>query len=108
MRKFVILTLFAASLIPAMASAHPDHGDIRRDRSDYRDDRRDPRDAYGYNDRRGDDRRYNRGYRDDRSAAWAPRREWRDHRYQYNRHHDHYRHGRFAYRYDEYGRGGRH
>ena len=74
MRKFIILGLMAATVLPGMASAQS--GELRRDRQDIREEQRELQDARRYGDR--DDVRDER--RDVREARREYREDWRDYR----------------------------
>lgn len=75
MRKFVIASALAATLMPAAAMAQS-RAEIRHDNRDVREDRRDLADAYRYGDRR-DVRDARRDLADSRRER---REDWRDYR----------------------------
>lgn len=70
MKKLIGLSLLAAVLAPASASAATSRGDLRRDRQDVREERGELRDAQRYGDRRD--------VREERSEYRDARREYRD------------------------------
>ena len=74
MRKFIILGLMAATVLPGMASAQS--GELRRDRQDIREEQQELQDARRHGDR--DDVRDER--RDVREAHREYREDWRDYR----------------------------
>ncbi|WBO22757.1 RcnB family protein [Sphingomonas abietis] len=88
MRKFILASALAATLIPAAAMAQS-YGEVRHDNREIQQDRRDLRDAQWRGDRH-DARDARRDIRDDRQER---REDWRDYR---RAHPDIYRGG--AYR----------
>jgi Ni/Co efflux regulator RcnB len=82
MRKLIALTLAAAALMPAAASAAVSRGELQRDRQDIREERRELRDAQRYGSPR--DVREERGeYRDAKREYREDMQDWR-HRYRGN------------------------
>jgi Ni/Co efflux regulator RcnB len=74
MRKFIILGLMAATVLPGLASAQT--GELRRDRQDIREEQQELQDARRHGDR--DDVRDER--RDVRDARQEYREDWREYR----------------------------
>ncbi|MDI1297303.1 MAG: RcnB family protein [bacterium] len=96
MRKFIILGLMAATLVPGMATAQS-AAELRRDNREVREQQRDLRQAQRYGDRR--DVRDARG--DLREARQERREDWQDYR---RSHRDVYRGGnwRAPFRYSRW------
>ncbi|WP_298401996.1 RcnB family protein [Sphingobium sp.] len=99
MRKFIILGLLAATVVPSVASAQS-YGEARRSEQRVREEQRDLRQAQRYGDRR-DVREARRDVRDARQEA---REDWQDYR---RSHRDVYRGGnwRAPFRYTAWSRG---
>lgn len=99
MRKFIILGLLAATVVPSVASAQS-YGEARHSERNLREEQRDLRAAQRYGDRR-DVREARRDVRDARQEA---REDWRDYR---RTHRDVYRGGnwRAPFRYTAWNRG---
>lgn len=76
MRKFILATAVAATLLPAGSVMAQSYGEVRRDTHELRQDRRDLRDAQWRGDR-GDIRDARRELREDRRDR---REDWRDYR----------------------------
>lgn len=76
MRKLVILSLLAASLVPSITMAATSRGELARDRQDIREERRDLDRAYRHGSRH-DVRDARKDYRD---AKREYREDWRDYR----------------------------
>ena len=77
MRKLLTLSLIAASLIPAVATAQTSQRELQRDRQDVREERRDLNRAQRNGDRRE--------IRDEREDLREARQELREDRRDYNR-----------------------
>ncbi|HAF42083.1 MAG TPA: hypothetical protein DCG90_10020 [Sphingobium sp.] len=99
MRKFIILGLLAATVVPGVASAQS-YGEARRSERNVREEQRDLRQAQRYGDRH-DVREARRDVRDARQEA---REDWQDYR---RSHRDVYRGGnwRAPFRYTAWNRG---
>lgn len=101
MRKFIILGLLAATVVPSVASAQS-YGEARRSEQRLREERRDLREAQRYGDRRD----VREARRDVRDARGEVREDWRDYR---RSHRDVYRGGNWnaPFRYSQWNVGAR-